>query len=121
MTKEVEICKHDEPITKVWEKLRKYSGLPVIKVNKIVGVVTRRDVITKGFARAHLEADKPSSYHSIERLMSTPAIIINKNASLYEAIDLFLKYGIGILPVVDDKKNLVGIVTRRDVIKGFLR
>lgn len=120
MTMEVETCKHNEPITKVWEKLKKYSGLPVIKSDKIIGIITRRDVIKKGFARAHLEADKPSSYHSIERLMSTPAITISKDASLYDAIDLFLKYEIGILPVVDKKGNLVGIITRRDVIGGFL-
>src|SRR5690606_27003142 len=54
-------------------------------------------------------------------LMTTPARTITPIASVVEAARLMDRYGVKRLPVVDEAGRLVGIVSRRDLIKVFLR
>ncbi|HUV04209.1 MAG TPA: CBS domain-containing protein [Armatimonadota bacterium] len=52
--------------------------------------------------------------------MRSPAITIDREATLREAIALLSSHRISGLPVVDDQGDLVGIVTEHDIIKGML-
>ena len=45
-------------------------------------------------------------------------ITINPDASVRQALALFVEHGIGSLPVVDASGKLVGIFTERDVLYG---
>jgi len=54
---------------------------------------------------------------SVKTVMETDVITVKKDAPVYDAIELLLKNNITGLPVVDDKDNLVGIITEKDVIK----
>lgn len=42
-------------------------------------------------------------------------VTINRNATVKDALDIMAEYKIGGIPVVDDEKHLVGIVTNRDL------
>jgi CBS domain-containing protein len=129
MTKEVICCSVDDEIPRVWDVMEKTrcSGLPVTRyerrgrATKVIGMITRSDIIRSGAIRLAEESDKGRfrSPPRVKGLMRTPAIVISPSASLLEAIELMLKRNIGRLPVVE-AGDLVGILTRADAIRACL-
>lgn len=125
MTKEVVTCKQDDEVSRVWDTMKqtRYSGLPVARYDKrkrkleVIGMVTRSDIIRSGairLAEESVKGGRPST--KVRSLMRTPAITISPGAPLAEAIELMLKRNVGRLPVVEGG-NLVGIVSRSDIIR----
>jgi len=51
--------------------------------------------------------------------MTKNPIVISEREKITDASDMMSKHDVEILPVVDDKKNLVGIITREDIIRGM--
>ncbi len=84
------------------------GGIPVIdKDNKLVGIVTNRDL------RFEKDLDK-----SIRDVMTpTPLHTTTENTSLKEAELILQKNKIEKLPVINDKNELVGLITFRDIVK----
>jgi CBS domain-containing protein len=130
MSKEVVECAPDDDISRVWKLMEetKYSGLPVTRYNKVkhitevIGMITRSDIIRSGATRLGEESDKGRFKHpsSVKQIMRTPPIVGTPNMPVAEAIELMLKHNVGRLPVVENG-TLVGIVSRSDVVKEWLR
>jgi len=130
MSKKVVGCTPDDDISRVWKLMEetRYSGLPVTRYNKIkhitevIGMITRSDVIRSGATRLGEESNKGRFQHpsSVKNIMRTPPIVATPNMPVAEAIELMLKHNVGRLPVVE-KDALVGIVSRSDVVKEWLR
>ncbi len=53
---------------------------------------------------------------NVQECMKLTAVSINANATVQEAVRLFVKHHIGTLPVVDKEKRLVGILHLRDIL-----
>lgn len=51
-------------------------------------------------------------------LMNFPVKTLNVNATFNQAIDLFMKHNLNMMPVTDGKKP-VGLVSRRDILQGL--
>ena len=124
MSNEVETASPDDPLTKVWDKMvdQDHTGLPVVKDGKPIGMITRFDILKRGWARISRESEtRPvdSTQMRAEKLMSSPIYSLGPKASLANAIDMMLKHDVGRISVVDDGK-LVGIVDRNDLIKSYL-
>ena len=124
MSTKVVTASPDDPLTKVWDMMvdRDFTGLPVVKDGKPIGMITRFDILKRGWARISKESEtRPvdSTQMHAEKLMSSPIFSIKSEASLTEALELMRKYDIGRIAVVDEE-NLVGIVDRNDLIKSFL-
>ncbi|MDK2890797.1 MAG: hypothetical protein PWR21_1429, partial [Methanoculleus sp.] len=54
----------------------------------------------------------------VRRVMSSPVIAIDEDSDIADAASLMLREGIARLPVLRDD-NLVGIVTRADIVHGL--
>ena len=87
--------------------MKKYNigFLPITDEDKIIGVITDRDLAL------HLNQD-------ITDMMSKSIIHISKNASIENALDKMMKHEIKRLLVTDDKK-VVGILSLNDIIAHF--
>lgn len=85
-------------------KERYISGAPVVKDGKVIGVVTRQDLLKK------------PNEAQIAMLMSRNPITISPEASIEEAARVILTNKIRRLPVVRDDK-LVGIVSVVDIVR----
>lgn len=83
---------------------RKVSGVPVIKKDEVVGMITRTDLLS------NREEDQTAL------LMTRDAVVISPERSIVEAARLLIKHDIRRLPVVEGKK-LVGIITVADIIR----
>ncbi|WP_126425515.1 DRTGG domain-containing protein [Brevibacillus marinus] len=94
-----------------WHRYTEQYGearYPVVdETMKVVGIVTSRDII------GH-EADAP-----IERVMTKNPITTLPRVSVASCAHLMVWEGIELLPVVDQNKKLVGVLSRQDVLKAL--
>lgn len=112
---------------------RGITAMPVIdKDHHVAGVVSETDLLAKeerenGPNRRRLgrRRKRPSrtkaQTSTAEQLMSTPAITVRPQATIVEAARLLEQHKIKRVPVTDDANRLVGIVSRRDLLRVFTR
>ena len=84
------------------------DGAPVMKDGKVVGVFTVTDLVK---AVAQDNDDK-----TVGDVMSTNVVIVNEDLKIANAIEVMLKKSISRLIIADNDNNLLGIVTRTDLI-----
>ena len=97
-----------------------YRHVPVVDDGKVVGVITRVDVLNT--AASAFEADSEfrtsniESFLFVSEVMSTEVRTVRPDTPLAKAAEAMRFYKIGCLPVVDDDELLVGIVTTTDFL-----
>lgn len=127
MTKELVVV---DPQTKIFgavDLMKKYEihRLPVVENNSLIGL------ITEGTIQAAMPSQATSlSVFEINYLLNKTTVndvmirdvqTIAPNDLLEDAIYLMRKKNIGVLPVVDMRENLVGIITNNDIFDAFLK
>lgn len=112
---------------------RGVTGMPVIDDDHIVaGVISEADLLAREEQRDRPKRplwerrrDRPArakaTATTAEELMTAPAITVPPDATLAEAARLMDHHRIKRLPVVDQAGRLLGIVSRRDVLRVFAR
>ncbi len=92
---------------------KRISGSPVVQDDKIIGIVSMSDVIT---------AMEQGTMNSIvSEIMTVPVRTVSKDASVMEAVNNLGRQGHSRLPVVDQDRRLVGIVTNATIMAALLR
>lgn len=121
MVKKIVRCEHDDEISKIWDKMYSsgFSGLPVVKKSKIVGMVTRMDILKHGAIRPSKESGKRKIV-PVEKAMRTPAITVKPSTSVKDAAKTMVKNRILRLPVVDKGDKLIGIVDVEDILRAYV-
>jgi CBS domain-containing protein len=110
----------------------KISGLPVMEGSKVVGIVTEGD-----FLRQEANRDQPYRLSLLEALfgegaaepavetvgevMTEPVITITPDATVSEAARVMSHRKVKRLPVLDDGGNLIGVISRADVVNAFTK
>ncbi|HEU5216260.1 MAG TPA: CBS domain-containing protein [Gaiellaceae bacterium] len=111
------------------------SGVPVVdEEGRVVGVVSEGDILFKErgpserkgmlarLTEAHeLEERLKHEAHAAAEAMTAPAKTIVAWRPVSAAAAQMLDEGVNRLPVVDDQGRLVGIVTRADLVRAFVR
>jgi CBS domain-containing protein len=99
------------------------NQLPVVVDDKVVGIVTDRDVRDAYPSSMRLlrgkDIDDFADSYTVEEVMTYNVVTINPETSLREAAQHVRKQRFGALPVVDRGK-LVGIITRSDLLDAAL-
>lgn len=135
MTAAVRTVHQGSPAKVVAERLDtgRVGALPVVDGDgHVVGVVSEADLLHKltysdhdndwpRFLRRHRADRAKADAVSAKDLMSTPAVTIRPAASVVEAAALMERRSVKHLPVVDESGTLVGIVSRGDLIRVFVR
>ncbi len=116
---------------------KKIGGVPVLDGEKLVGIVTEEDLIMKNVklhfptyiqlldAVIYLESLKKYEEElrkavgaTAKDVMTRDLVTISPEADIEEAATLMIERNISRLPVVENDK-LVGIITRRDILKAI--
>ncbi|MEW2032764.1 CBS domain-containing protein [Streptomyces roseifaciens] len=110
----------------------KVSALPVLEgEGRVVGVVSEADLLPKQQFKdrdpsrleqmRHLDELVKAGAGTAGELMSTPAVTLHGDATLAEAARAMAHRRVKRVPVVDGEGKLVGIVSRSDLLKVYLR
>ncbi|MGA8014948.1 MAG: CBS domain-containing protein [Candidatus Dormiibacterota bacterium] len=136
MTKAVITANPDTPIKVIGESLTQHgiSGLPVVDSSgKVVGIVTEADLLLGKEAAAEerfeslaapLRERREQTKARAEvaaQAMSSPVLTIAPDAPLAAAARVMRKHGVKRLPVVDGEQNLLGILSRHDILSALVR
>ena len=140
MTSEVIGARQETPFKDVAQLLARHriSGLPVVDADdKVLGVISETDLIRRQAAKAERDREGRFRLPALRRkariatgkaramtagqLMSTPAITVHPEQAVADAARVMERHHIERLPVVDEEDRLIGIATRRDLLRVFLR
>jgi predicted transcriptional regulator len=67
------------------------------------------------------QLDLKLAARTVGEAMSAPAVTIGLRRPVTDAATTMIQEGIGRLPVIDDDGRLVGIITRADLVRAFVR
>jgi CBS domain-containing protein len=136
MTQDVVTVGEETPFKELVEVMAdtKISALPVVDADgRVVGVVSEADLMLKEEfpegppegqlfeGRRRRQARAKAAGTTAVEVMTSPAIIVGPDASIAEAARLLHRHRIKRLPVVDPAGPLLGIVSRADLLKVFVR
>ncbi|MCQ8770525.1 CBS domain-containing protein [Streptomyces telluris] len=135
MTRDVVRVRPDAPFKEIVRALAEHdvTAVPVVDSGgRVVGVVSEADLMRKS-------ADQPDPFGRVpvpsleswerakaegaraEELMSAPPVCARPEWNVVETARLMMTQNVKRLPVVDDTDKLVGIISRADLLRIFLR
>jgi predicted transcriptional regulator len=92
-----------------WQKLIEETGhsrFPVVdEWNRVIGVITSKDMVNA------------SPEQTIDKLMTRNPLTVQLQTSVASAAHLMVWEGIELLPVVDANRKMIGVISRKDVLK----
>jgi CBS domain-containing protein len=114
-----------------------HMGLPVVnqKTKKLVGFITDQDILAQCFpsmkeyvedivhARDFSAMEKELKHImslKVKDVMSKQVIYVKKDEPLLKVESIMKLKDIARLPVVDHKKKLIGILTKRDIFRALV-
>lgn len=96
---------------KRWYELNEkttHSRYPVVdEQNRVIGIVTSKDIIGK------------AQELNVEKVMTKSPMTVLKETSLAYAAHMMVWEGIEIVPVVNNHNRLLGLISRQDVLKAL--
>ncbi|RJS74624.1 CBS domain-containing protein [Candidatus Bathyarchaeota archaeon] len=115
MSREVTPVRAEMPLSALellMEETR-YHGFPVVERNRLIGIVTFRDIVKV----PREERDKVK----VKDILTKKLVVTYPDETVQEALDKMYRENVGRLPVVDrsNPHRLVGIITRSDIIRAY--
>ncbi|WNZ58926.1 CBS domain-containing protein [Myxococcus sp. MxC21-1] len=116
MTRDVVTLKETQNLAKADELLRlhRIRHLPVVRQEKLVGLITHRDLLRAAATHAADPAAQPLWAADI---MTRDVQTVRPDTPLRRAVTLMLEHKYGCLPVVDEGGVLQGILTEADLVR----
>lgn len=113
MTRDVVTCSAGDTIQRIHGLMidSGYSAFPVTKKKKVVGMISRRDLLKDGRWRASSETTT-----TVDTLMTTPVVTTGPGDDVRTAADIMVKHDISRLPVMEND-HIIGIIDRHDILK----
>ncbi len=102
--------KEGDPVSRFHSLVKEtgHSRYPVVDdAGRVQGMITAKDVVGR------------SSEERVERVMTKQPITVTPKTSLASAAHEMIWEGIELLPVVDEQRRLLGVISRQDVIKSL--
>ena len=99
--------------------------LPVMSHGKLIGVVTDRD-LKDASPSSTSEMDIHEMYYllsemKVKDVMTDKCICLKQDDTLEKAALVMLKERISGIMILDDEKNLVGLLSETDILRGFIQ
>lgn len=103
---------------------KRIHRIPVIEDNAIIGLITEGTIQeampSKATSLSVYEANYLLNKTKVEDVMIREVETILDNCLLEEAIFKMRQHKVNVLPVLNEKKELVGIITNNDIFDAFL-
>jgi CBS domain-containing membrane protein len=114
MTRRVIYLREEDNLSRIVEGMEHFGlrHLPVLDGDKLVGMITHRDML-----KILTAADRREEETFVASIMTRDPIAVGPDTTIAEAARLLIKARFGCLPVVDEHRNVIGIVTEHDFMK----
>ena len=114
MSKNLHTASPDISLSDVLKILRvnRISGVPVVEDEKLIGVISIEDIV-----RALQNNDLTET---VGQYMTRELVTVSNFESIVKAMQTFAEKHVGRLPVVNEEKKLVGMITKGDITRGIL-
>lgn len=114
------------------------SGAPVVENGKVIGIVSEADLMRAAIPPAKVDKPRsstmtllglflrgqgtePSDDATVASIMTEDVVTVLPSASIWDAASTMEKRGVKRLPVIDKDGELVGIVSRADLVGAMAR
>ncbi len=143
MTKNVITAEADENIHVLSILMNTYniSRIIIVKDNRPIGIVALKDFLPLSifYNRELFENNESTDDRSVKSaipksipigarsfliaqdLMNTRLLLMDKDDDVAESAKVMIRHGISGLPVIDNTNNLVGIITKTDILKTMIK
>ena len=108
----VEWVEPQTPIVEIARKMRDedIGAVPVGENDRLVGMVTDRDIVTRGLASVRNCMDLVA-----KDVMTKPIVYARTDEDVEDALYIMVKNQIRRLPVIDENKRMAGILSLGDI------
>jgi len=102
-----------DSVAKLMERMfrERHTGYPVVKNGTLVGMVTLED------AQGVREVERDA--YTVQDVMETDIASVTPDADAVTALETMQRRGVGRLAVIDDDGELVGLISRTDLMTAF--
>jgi acetoin utilization protein AcuB len=98
-----------------------FHHLLVIDNNQLSGVISDRDLLKALSPNIGTAAERPRDLATLNKrahqIVNRKLATLTLKASVFDAIDVFNESKMSCIPILDDNKKPVGILTWRDIMK----
>jgi len=117
MSRYVTVAAPTDEIQKIYTMIMEsgFSAFPVMKKHQLVGIISRRDLISTRRVRSVIAEH---AHTTIGKVMSTDVVTITPEEPVSSAADLLVKHDVSRLPVLEGD-FLVGIIDRHDILAAL--
>jgi CBS domain-containing protein len=121
MSSPVYVVSPDETVARARNLMlrHKIGRLVLIEDNKPIGIVTKKDISRRLKQAEPQWRRRPIDSIPIRQVMTESLITIYQDATPRQLAELMVENNIGGLPVVNNKDEVIGIVTKWDMIRYF--
>lgn len=121
----VELDDSLEAVKKIFDSVKFHHLLVVEKGKKLCGVISDRDLLRAlspyvGTLSENAR-DTATLRKRVHQIMTRKPITLSPEATVADAIDLFLEHRVSCIPIVDEEFRAVGIISWRDVLKTLVQ
>ena len=115
MTREVNTISPQASMRDLRDLLRDHriSGVPVVENGRLVGIISIENLI-QTLGECNIDS-------TVREHMTTNVYTLHLDDPLVKAVNLFARFGYGRFPVVEADNQLVGIITKSDIVRATLR
>ncbi|WP_321506099.1 CBS domain-containing protein [uncultured Methanoregula sp.] len=117
MTKKVKAADPADELQRIYTMIMEsgYSAFPVIKKKRLVGIVSRRDLISAHHVRSELARNARTR---LEDVMTKDVFTTSPEEPVSSAAEMLVAHDVSLLPVVDGD-HLIGVINRHDILAAL--
>lgn len=126
MTKNVITVTRNTRVTDAVDLMEKnqFHRLPVVEDHQYIGIVTDKEIAENSPSNVTSLSIFEMNYlfdkMTVGEIMTRQEITVQADTLLEEAATIMKNKNVTVLPVLDDEKKIVGIITYKDVFKALL-
>lgn len=92
-----------------WMEIFRISHLPIVNNQEFLGLISDTDIYDLGMM------DEPIGNHKLS--LFSPYVMAGQH--IYEVIEIASRLRLTVIPVLDDKKNYIGLIGQTDLLSQF--